>query len=79
MNDARHDPEATRYDLRTATQAKADELASLRLRLDELADALAYLTGRVATLETHDADARRTLEHHADALQVLVLRGERGK
>ena len=45
------------------------------LTVDELRDALAYLTNRVTTLEAATTAHRTALEHQADALQGIVLRG----
>ena len=67
-------PESTCYDLRTATEHEADELAALRMRLDNAVDALEVTALRVSRLEELVAVQREAIERQADALTVIQLR-----
>jgi uncharacterized coiled-coil protein SlyX len=55
--------------------AEADDIANLRLRIDNLVDALEVAARRIDRLETLVTAQRAAIERHADALQVLMLRG----
>jgi hypothetical protein len=68
VSGSHHAPPPNGYDCRTAPEREAADIAQLR-------DALDYLTRRVAVLEQQQAAMRTALEHQADTLQVLVLRG----
>ena len=67
-------PESACYDLRTATEHEADELAVLRVELARLADALNYANGRIDEQARELAVLRTTVAGHADRLTVIQLR-----
>ena len=71
-----HQPydETTQYDLRTAPQHEADELAALRVEVARLADALNYETRARLELERIVKALEGVISHHADALTVIQLR-----
>ena len=66
--------ESTCYDLRTATEREADELAALGMRLDNAVDAVNVTALRVSRLEELVAVQRAAIERLADALRVIQLR-----
>ena len=66
--------EATQYDLPTADQRSADELAGLGMRLDNAVDAVNVTALRVSRLEELVAVQRAAIERLADALTVIQLR-----
>ena len=68
------DVPGTQYDLRTATEREADELAALGMRLDNAVDAVNVTALRVSRLEELVAVQREAIERQADALTVIQLR-----
>ena len=58
--------ESTQYDLRTATQHEAEDVAQLGLRIDNTNDRMEYLERRIKALE-------EALAVHADLLQHYRL------
>ncbi len=71
--------EHTRYDLRTATQARADDMAALSRQLTRVLDALDYLTRRVGVLEAENAALHIRVGSHDETLQAITLRGDDGR
>ena len=66
--------ESTRYDLRTLSEHEADDLAALRLEVQQEREARQYANRRVADLERRVNALEDAASRHADALTVIQLR-----
>ena len=62
MSGSHHDPDPTRYDLRTVQQREQDDAAQLALRLDNLLDAHEAMSATVASQGRALAELRTQLE-----------------
>lgn len=62
MSGSHHDPDPTRYDLRTVQQREQDDAAQLALRLDNLLDAHEAMSATVASQGRALAELRSQLE-----------------